>query len=64
MTGVQTCALPISAFTLGHSITLITATYLEVSVNEYLIDAIIGLSVFYKGFENLEIGRASCRERV
>ena len=43
----------ITAFTLGHSITLITATYLEVSVNEYLIDAIIGLSVFYKGFENL-----------
>lgn len=43
----------ITAFTVGHSITLITATYLEFSVNEYLIDAIIGLSVFYKGFENL-----------
>lgn len=43
----------ITAFTLGHSITLITATYLQLAVNEYLIDAIIGLSVFYKGFENL-----------
>ena len=43
----------ITAFTLGHSITLISATYLSFSVNEYLIDAIIGLSVFYKGFENL-----------
>ncbi len=43
----------ITAFTVGHSITLIAATYLEVSVNEYLIDTIIGLSVFYKGFENL-----------
>lgn len=43
----------ITAFTIGHSITLIAATYLQFSVNEYLIDAIIGLSVFYKGFENL-----------
>ncbi|MEM9338882.1 MAG: HupE/UreJ family protein [Bacteroidota bacterium] len=43
----------ITSFTIGHSITLITATYLQLSVNEYLIDAIIGLSVFYKGFENL-----------
>ena len=43
----------ITTFTVGHSITLITATYLQFSVNEYFIDAIIGLSVFYKGFENL-----------
>lgn len=43
----------ITAFTLGHCITLIGATYLEVQVNEYFIDAIIGLSVLYKGFENL-----------
>lgn len=44
----------VSAFTLGHSITLITATFLQIEVNEYLIDAVIGFSVFYKGFENLE----------
>ncbi len=43
----------ITAFTIGHSITLITATFLQLQVNEYLIDAIIGFSVFYKGFENL-----------
>lgn len=43
----------ITAFTIGHCITLIAATYLSISVNEYLIDAIIGLSVFYKGFENM-----------
>lgn len=43
----------ITAFTIGHSITLITATYLQFAVNEFIIDAIIGLSVFYKGFENL-----------
>ena len=43
----------ISAFTLGHSVTLIAATFLKIEVNEYLIDAVIGFSVFYKGFENL-----------
>lgn len=43
----------ITAFTIGHSLTLISATYLQVAVNEHLIDAIIGLSVLYKGFENL-----------
>ena len=43
----------ISAFTLGHSITLIAATFLQIEVNEYIIDAVIGFSVFYKGFENL-----------
>lgn len=43
----------ITAFTIGHCITLISATYLEFAVNEHMIDAVIGLSVFYKGFENL-----------
>ncbi len=43
----------ITAFTIGHSITLIGATYLQFAVNEHLIDAVIGFSVFYKGFENL-----------
>ncbi len=44
----------ITAFTLGHCITLIAATYAGFSVNEYFIDAVIALSVFYKGFENLK----------
>ncbi len=43
----------ITAFTIGHSITLLTATYWGVKVDEHLIDAVIALSVFYKGFENL-----------
>lgn len=43
----------ITAFTIGHSITLLTATYLGFKVDEHLIDAIIALSVLYKGFENL-----------
>jgi len=43
----------ITVFTIGHSITLIAGTYLGIQVNEYFIDAIIALSVVYKGFENL-----------
>lgn len=44
----------ITVFTIGHSIMLIGATFLEIQVNEHIIDAIIGLSVLYKGFENLK----------
>ena len=43
----------ITVFTIGHSITLISATYLGITADEHLIDAVIALSVFYKGFENL-----------
>lgn len=43
----------ITVFTIGHSITLIGATYLGVKADEHLIDAVIALSVLYKGFENL-----------
>ena len=44
----------ITAFTIGHCVTLIGATYLQIQVNEYFIDAVIALSVLYKGFENLK----------
>lgn len=43
----------ITAFTIGHSITLISATYLGIRADEHLVDAVIALSVLYKGFENL-----------
>ena len=43
----------ITVFTIGHSITLIGATYLGIRADEHLIDAVIALSVVYKGFENL-----------
>ena len=44
----------ITIFTIGHSITLIGATYLGIKADEHLIDAVIALSVLYKGFENLD----------
>ena len=43
----------ITVFTIGHCITLIGATYAGITANEHLIDAVIALSVLYKGFENL-----------
>lgn len=43
----------ITAFTVGHCITLIGATYYGILADEHLIDAVIALSVVYKGFENL-----------
>jgi hypothetical protein len=45
--------LYVSMFTLGHSVTLLFGVLFDIQVNAYLIDAIIGLSVIYKGFDNL-----------
>ena len=45
--------LYVGMFTLGHSLTLLLGVMTDAQVNAYLIDAIIGLSVVYKGFENL-----------
>jgi len=44
----------ITAFTLGHSITLILATFNGVQINYFLIDAVIALSVCYIAFNNLD----------
>tara|TARA_B110000438_G_scaffold292189_1_gene330171 strand:+ start:3462 stop:4157 length:696 start_codon:yes stop_codon:yes gene_type:complete len=45
--------LYVSLFTLGHSITLLYGVFGNIAINPYIIDAIIGLSVVYKGFDNL-----------
>ena len=45
--------LYVSFFTIGHSITLLLGVLLNLQVNAYLIDAIIALSIVYKGFDNL-----------
>ena len=43
----------VSLFTIGHSLTLLAGVFGGVTANPFLIDAIIGLSVVYKGFENM-----------
>lgn len=43
----------VSFFTIGHSLTLLFGVLGSISINPYLIDAIIGFSIVYKGFDNL-----------
>ncbi len=50
---LRSVAIFASLFALGHTITLISGVLLGLDVNPYLVDAIIGLSVAYKGFDNL-----------
>ena len=45
--------LYVSLFTLGHSLTLLGGVLGDVRANAHIIDAIIGLSVVYKAFENM-----------
>jgi hypothetical protein len=44
----------ITAFTLGHCITLVFATLLRIQANYFLVDAVIALTVCYKAFDNLD----------
>lgn len=46
-------ALYVSLFSLGHSITLLAGVFFGIHADPHLVDAVIGLSVAYKAFENL-----------
>jgi hypothetical protein len=46
--------LYVSLFTIGHSLTLLVGVLGGVRANPDLIDAIIGFSVVYKAFENMD----------
>lgn len=43
----------VSFFTLGHSATLLLGVLKNITLNPFLVDAVIALSVIYKGFDNL-----------
>ena len=43
----------VTLFAIGHSITLLFGVLADLNVNAYIIDAIIGLSIVYKAFENI-----------
>jgi hypothetical protein len=47
-------AVYVSCFALGHSITLLAGVLTGWHLNTYIVDAIIGLSVVYKAFDNLD----------
>jgi len=44
----------VSLFTLGHSITLLAGVLGRIHANPYVVDAIIGFSVVYKAFDNMD----------
>jgi HupE / UreJ protein len=44
----------VSLFTIGHSLTLLAGVLGGIRANPYIIDAIIGFSVIYKAFENMD----------
>jgi len=46
-------ALYVSLFAVGHSITLLLGVLGGIRADSYIVDAIIGLSVVYKAFENM-----------
>jgi len=54
LTGFKDILKFITVFTIGHSITLIFATFAGITANYYLVDAVIALSVCYKAFDNLD----------
>jgi hypothetical protein len=45
--------LYVSLFTIGHSVTLLAGVLGGFHANAFVVDAIIGLSVVYKAFENM-----------
>jgi len=53
LTGFKDVVKFVTVFTIGHSITLIFATFMGITANYFVIDAVIALSVIYKGFDNL-----------
>lgn len=46
-------AIYVTLFSIGHSITLLAGVLGDIHVNPYLVDAVVGLSVAYKAFDNL-----------
>lgn len=52
LTTVKDVVKFVTIFTIGHSVTLIFATFMGINANYYLIDAVIALSVIYKAFDN------------
>lgn len=43
----------VTLFAVGHVITLLSGVLFEISINAYLIDAIIGFSIVYKALDNM-----------
>jgi hypothetical protein len=44
----------VTLFAVGHSVTLLSGVLMDISVNAFIIDAIIGFSIVYKALDNME----------
>jgi len=44
----------VSLFTIGHSLTLLAGVFGNIHANSHIVDAIIGFSVVYKAFDNMD----------
>lgn len=53
LTSFKDIAKFITVFTVGHCLTLVLATFFRITINAWAIDAVIAVSVIYKGFDNL-----------
>jgi len=47
-------AIYVTCFAVGHSVTLLAGVLGGLHLNPYIVDALIGLSVVYKAFDNLD----------
>ncbi len=62
---IRDVVLYVSLFTLGHSVTLLVGVLWGVQANPFIVDAIIGLSVVYKAFDNMDgFGASSVSSRT
>ena len=50
---IKDVGLYVTLFAVGHSVTLLFGVLAGIHANAYIVDAIIGLSVVYKAFENI-----------
>jgi len=46
-------AIYVTLFAVGHVVTLLSGVLMEISINAYIIDAIIGFSIVYKALDNM-----------
>lgn len=51
---IRDIGIYVSLFAIGHSTTLLVGTIFDIRADAYIVDAIIGLSVVYKAFDNLD----------
>ena len=51
---IRDVAVYVTLFAVGHSTTLLLGVLAGIHANPYIVDAIIGLSVVYKAFDNID----------